>query len=63
MNTEEKILAMEEIWVDLCSNAEAMQSPEWHETILKDRMKIAESGSAEYSDWESAKSRIRNSVQ
>lgn len=62
LNTEEKIFTMEQIWDDLCHNADAMQSPDWHKSILQSRMKIAESDDAQFSDWDSAKDRIRKSV-
>lgn len=62
LNTEEKIFTMEQIWDDLCHQADVMQSPDWHKSILQSRMKIAESGDAQYSDWNTAKTRIRNSV-
>lgn len=62
LNTEEKILAMEQIWDDLCHHADVMQSPGWHKSILQSRMQIAESADVQYSDWDSAKARIRNSI-
>jgi hypothetical protein len=62
LNTEEKIFTMEKIWDDLCHQAGVMQSPDWHKSILESRLKVAESGNAEYSDWTEAKSRIRNST-
>jgi hypothetical protein len=62
LNTEEKIFAMERLWDDLCHHAESVKTPEWHKTVLKERMKLVESGQAEYSDWISAKSRIRATV-
>ena len=62
LNTEEKIFTMEQIWDDLCHHAEAMQSPAWHKSVLQERMKIVESGNTQYSNWDSAKIRIRNTV-
>lgn len=62
LNTEEKIFTMERLWDDLSHRAESITSPEWHKTILKQRMKLVESGQAEYSDWRSAKSRIKAAV-
>ena len=62
LNTEEKIFTMEQIWDDLCHHADVMQSPDWHKSILQARMKVAESGDAQYSDWDSTKARIKKSA-
>jgi hypothetical protein len=62
LNTEEKILTMEQLWDDLCHHAESIRTPEWHRTVLKERMELVKSGQAEYSDWSSAKRRIRAAV-
>ena len=62
LNTEEKIFTMERLWDALCHHAEDVATPDWHKTVLAERMKLVESGRAEYSDWNSAKSRIRASV-
>jgi hypothetical protein len=58
LNTEEKIYAMEQLWDDLCHNAEEFKTPEWHKKILDERMKLIQSGKAEYSDWDDTKNRI-----
>ena len=62
LNTEEKIFTMEQLWDDLCHHAESVKTPEWHKAILQERMKLVESGNAQYSDWNTAKSRIRNAI-
>ena len=43
LNTEEKIFAMERLWDDLCHHADSVKTPEWHKTVLKERMKLVES--------------------
>ncbi len=37
MSVEEKLQAMESLWVDSCPNAESMASPAWHEDVLTER--------------------------
>jgi len=49
---------MEQLWDDLCHNAEEFKTPEWHKKILDERMKLIQSGKAEYSDWDDVKNRI-----
>lgn len=39
MTTSEKLLAVEEIWEDLCRNPEDVPSPAWHGDILEKRSK------------------------
>jgi len=56
--TEENIFTMEKLWDDLCHHADLMKSPDWHESILKHRMIIAESGDAQYSDWNYSKIKL-----
>ncbi len=59
MTTSQKLEIMEALWASLCRNPSEVQSPAWHETVLKERKRRLESGEASVSDWESAKQRIR----
>lgn len=35
MSTPEKLSLMEALWADLSKNASALQSPDWHATVLE----------------------------
>ena len=58
----QKLDLMEAIWDDLTKNEKTLESPDWHETVLKDREKALTAGKAMVSDWEEAKERIRRNL-
>ena len=58
----QKLNLMETLWDDLTRDEKAIESPSWHEGILKDREKALTSGKINVSDWESAKTRIKRNV-
>jgi len=58
----QKLDLMEAIWDDLIRHEETLESPHWHEEILKDREEALAEGTATVSDWEEAKDRIRRNV-
>lgn len=60
MTTEEKLVAMEELWADLTGNQEEFKSPAWHEAELKEREKRAADGLERPVDWDAAKDELRN---
>ena len=62
MSVEEKLLAMESLWDDLCGKAELMSSPAWHEEVLNERDATLQRGDDELEDWEVAKRNLRNQV-
>ena len=53
---------MESLWDDLSRDAKTLESPAWHEAVLKDREKALAGGKATVSDWEEAKDRIKRKV-
>jgi hypothetical protein len=59
MTTEEKLVAMEELWADLTSNQQEFKSPAWHESELKEREKRAADGLERPVDWDEAKDELR----
>ena len=63
MSVDDKIQAMESIWLSFMQNPAEMESPAWHGDVLTAREARASAGSSRYSDWNEAKSRIRASVQ
>ncbi len=57
MSQAEKLRAMEELWADLASDE--LASPRWHNDVLRETEKLVAAGKAKFSDWETAKRRIR----
>jgi len=63
MTTEEKLLAMESLWDDLCSRADEFQSPPWHGELLAEREAAVNRGEQVPEDWESAKRSMRREIE
>ena len=63
MTTEEKLLALEEIWADLCRTSDNIPSPSWHAQVLEERQQQAEAGSSTFVDWAQAKQNIRDATK
>lgn len=63
MSVEEKIQMMEFLWNDLSTRANATQSPSWHGDILRERETDLRSGSEQFEDWDTAKSKIKSEIQ
>ena len=62
MTTTEKLLAMENIWDDLCQRAGEIPSPPWHGKVLQHREERIKKGVKEFTNWEKAKEEIKESV-
>lgn len=60
MTTAEKLRAMEALWADLSRHDEEIESPPWHEQILKQREDRVRSGQETSIDWETAKKQLRD---
>jgi putative addiction module component (TIGR02574 family) len=60
MTIEEKLKALEALWDDLCRNEKQIPIAGWQKDLLDERQRQIESGEAKFSDWESAKKRIRD---
>ena len=60
MSREEKLQTMEAIWADLSRDDTAVESPEWHEKVLKETAARMASGQEQISDWTAAKRELRN---
>lgn len=58
MTIAEKIGVMEEIWSDLSNSGNDYSPPAWHDRILEERTRLAESGEVGFTDWETAKKQI-----
>jgi hypothetical protein len=59
VSVEEKLMAMEALWVDLSREPDRIESPSWHKDVLEETERRVGSGEATFSDWEKAKSSIR----
>jgi hypothetical protein len=62
MTLEEKLLAMEALWDNLCRDESQIPVPDWHKQILDERERQIESGEARFVDWETGKARIRDRI-
>lgn len=59
MSREDKLRAMEALWADLSRDETLTDSPDWHGEVLRDTERLVRQGKARFSDWQSAKRRIR----
>ncbi len=60
MTIAEKLRVMESLWADLSRNEQELESPAWHEQILKEREDRLRSGQETAIDWETAKKQLRD---
>lgn len=58
MSIEEKLQTMEALWENLSVDPTAIESPAWHEEVLRERESRIASGEAKFIDWEKAKADI-----
>lgn len=58
----QKLELMEALWNDLAGHEKILESPGWHEQVLRDREDALAAGKATVSDWEEAKNRTRGKV-
>jgi hypothetical protein len=63
MTREEKLRAMEELWVDLSRNESEFESPAWHGDYLREREEAVKSGKETFIDWEEAKKQLRDKLK
>jgi len=59
MSREEKLQTMEALWADLSRNDAAVESPAWHEDVLRETEARVASGQERIADWEAAKQELR----
>ncbi len=60
MTIPEKLRLMEALWADLSGDEMNVESPAWHEEVLKERQTRVESGKEVFIDWEVAKQQLRD---
>ena len=59
MSREDKLRAMEALWADLSRDEAEADSPGWHGAVLRETEQLVREGKAKFSDWPSARRRIR----
>jgi len=59
MTHEEKLHAMDMLWTSIITSSDAFEPPAWHEAILNERRRQAESGEAQFLPWEEVKRELR----
>jgi hypothetical protein len=62
MSSADKVELLERVWTDLCRTPEDIESPSWHDEVLRSREKALETGDERVFEWSEAKRRIRESV-
>lgn len=62
MSIQEKIYTMEMLWNDLCKHT-SLESPDWHQDVLKVREQKRASSQEQPMDWEEAKKQILNKTK
>ena len=62
MTLEEKLMAMEALWDNLCRDEAQVPVQEWHKQLLDERRRQIEAGEAKFVDWDTAKARIRDRI-
>ena len=60
MSREEKLQAMEAIWMDLSRTDSEIESPAWHGDVLRETESRVASGLEQIADWETAKRELRS---
>jgi putative addiction module component (TIGR02574 family) len=63
MTPEERMRAMELLWRSLSRTPGAVESPDWHETVLSERLAKIGRGEAEFLTVEEVKQRLRTRKQ
>lgn len=63
MTLADKLQTMETLWDDLCHRVQDVAIPEWHNEVLAAREADLRDSKERFSDWESAKDAIRESVK
>ena len=59
MSLEEKLRTMETIWTDLSNSEAELESPAWHETVLKETETRFTANQEKIIDWKTAKLELR----
>jgi hypothetical protein len=63
MTSEEKLQAIEELWISLSSNEAHVEVPQWHLDALRATEAGVQSGRDQTLDWEAAKADLRKRAE
>ena len=59
MTVQEKLTAMEQLWESLSQKETDLESPDWHEDILRDRKAKIDSGAGKFLTIEHLREKYR----
>ena len=59
MSRVEKLQTMEALWSDLSKDEPGVESPAWHEAVLKETQARVAAGQERIADWDTAKQELR----
>jgi len=62
LSLAQKLDLMETLWADISQDEKKLESPAWHETVLKDRGDAFAADKVTVSDWGRAKKRIKKNI-
>ncbi len=62
MTIDEKLRTMEILWDDICRVVPDFASPEWHESILREREQRIKEGKDKFLDWDHTKRHIQDHI-
>lgn len=60
MSRTEKLQTMEALWEDLSRTEAEIESPSWHQDVLRETEARFAAGQEQVTDWEAAKKALRN---
>lgn len=63
LSRQEKLRIMEALWVDLTSEEELLESPEWHGEVLQETEYRFSAGQEKILDWQTAKKELRKQTE
>jgi hypothetical protein len=63
LSRDEQIVAMELLWKRLTTEDPATAPPEWHRSVVAERVAAIECGEDELSDWADVKKRLADRLR
>lgn len=63
MSLPEKLALLEDVWSELSSDPDQIETPDWHREILDERAEAIRNGSETVIDWEEAKKQIEDRIR
>jgi hypothetical protein len=63
LTRDEQIVAMELLWKRLTTEDPAAAPPDWHRSVVAERVAAIENGTEALSDWTEAKKRLADRLQ